>query len=115
MSSPQTTISVTTGTEQVALVNVFTVEPERQDELIAALERATTSVFATVPGFISANLHASLDGTRVVNYAQWASRSAYEAAMQREDVREHVIGAAALVTSFDPTLVQVRAVHSRTG
>jgi quinol monooxygenase YgiN len=115
MSSPQTTISVTTGTEQVALVNVFTVEPERQDELIAALERATTSVFATVPGFISANLHASLDGTRVVNYAQWASRSAYEAAMQQEDVREHVIGAAALVTSYDPTLVQVRAVHTRTG
>jgi hypothetical protein len=25
----------------------------------------------TVPGFISANLHTSLDGTRVINYAQW--------------------------------------------
>jgi quinol monooxygenase YgiN len=111
MTSPETTITVTTGTEQVTLVNVFTVEPQRQDELVAALERATTTVFATVPGFISANLHVSLDGTRVVNYAQWASEAAYRAAMAQPDVREHVVASAALVESYDPTLVQVRAIH----
>lgn len=113
MTSPKTTITVNAGTDEVTLVNVFTVEPQRQDELVAALERATTTVFATVPGFVSANLHASLDGTRVVNYAQWASRPAYDAAMARPDVREHIVEAAALATSYDPTFVQVRAIHHR--
>lgn len=97
----------------MTLVNVFTVEPQRQDELVAALERATTSVFATTPGFISANLHASLDGTRVINYAQWASERAYKAAMGLPDVRGHIVESAALATSYDPTLVQVRAIHHR--
>lgn len=26
-----------------------------------------------IDGFVSANIHASLDGTRAVNYAQWRS------------------------------------------
>ena len=29
-------------------------------------------------GFISANIHKSLDGTKVVNYAQWKSKEAFE-------------------------------------
>lgn len=113
MISPETTITVTAGTEQVTLVNVFTVEPQRQDELLTALEHATSTVFATVPGFISANLHASLDGTRVINYAQWASETAFKAAMEQADVREHIGRSAALATSYDPTLAQVRSIHHR--
>ncbi|NMO90909.1 antibiotic biosynthesis monooxygenase family protein [Actinomycetospora sp. TBRC 11914] len=108
---PTTMIAVDTDGEQVTLVNVFTVAPERQDELVDALDRATGQVFVGDPGFVSANLHASLDGTRVVNYAQWTSREAYEAALARPEVREHIGEAAALAESFDPTLVRVRAVH----
>jgi quinol monooxygenase YgiN len=107
---PTTTIAVDTD-EQVTLVNVFTVEPEHQDALLDALDRATTQVFVDDPGFVSANLHASLDGTRVINYAQWTSPQAYEAALARPEVREHIGEAAALAVSFDPTLVRVRAVH----
>ena len=111
MSSPTTTIALTPGSEQVALVNVFTVEPRRQDELVDALERATTDLFVTVPGFLSANLHTSLDGARVVNYAQWASEAAFGAALAREDVRAHMAECAAIAESYDPTLVQVRVIH----
>ena len=73
MSTHTTTIDVTCDTDQVTLVNVFTVDPTRQIELVDALDDATSKIFVTVPGFISANLHTSLDGTRVINYAQWAS------------------------------------------
>lgn len=106
-----TAITVTIGSDQVTLVNVFTVAPERQTDLVRALDEATREIFTTVPGFISANLHVSLDGTRVINYAQWASRQHYEDAFRRADVREHVAKAGAHAESWDPTLVQVWSVH----
>ena len=107
------TIAVNTDTEEVTLINVFTVDPHRQGQLFEALDRATREIFVAVPGFISANLHLSLDGTRVVNYAQWASAAHYEASMKRGDVLEHITGAAALADSYDPTFVRVRSVHHR--
>ncbi|WP_341529300.1 hypothetical protein WKK05_08320 [Nostoc sp. UHCC 0302] len=36
-------------------------------------------------GFISASLHASLDGKRVINYVQWRSREEMEVATQDQD------------------------------
>ncbi|MFI2238391.1 antibiotic biosynthesis monooxygenase family protein [Streptomyces chrestomyceticus] len=111
MTTPATTISVTTGTPRITLVNVFTVAPEHQDALVEALDEATRSIFVKVPGFISANLHASLDGTRVVNYAQWADEASYAAALRDPEVREHVQHAAGLAQAYDPTLAQVRSVH----
>ncbi|WP_434439255.1 antibiotic biosynthesis monooxygenase family protein [Lentzea sp. E54] len=111
MSPKETTITVTAGPDQVTLVNVFTVAPARQDELVAALDKASDEVFAALPGFISANLHASLDGTRVVNYAQWSSEQAYRDALQRPEVRDHISEAAALADKWDPTLARVRAIH----
>src|SRR5690606_16806157 len=111
MAGAQSTIAVTEDSEQVTLVNVFTVAPERQEELLAALDKATADVFTGVPGFISANLHTSLDGNRVITYAQWSSEQAYLEALRRPDVREHIGHAAAIAESYDPTLVRVRSVH----
>jgi quinol monooxygenase YgiN len=111
VTAPSTTITVTAGTDQVALINVFTVDPARQDELVDALDEATRAIFVRMPGFVSANLHASLDGTRVVNYAQWASERRYQAALERADVREHMAKSAAIAKTWDPTLAQVRSTH----
>lgn len=116
MSTPTTTTTITVTAdddERVTLVNVFTVDPQQQDQLLDALDRATTSIFARVPGFISANLHVSLDGARVINYAQWASQQQHAEALQRADVREHLAEAAALAQAWDPTLVRVRSIHHR--
>jgi hypothetical protein len=53
----------------VTQINTFTVPPGGQDALVALLTEAAE--FAkTVPGWLSASIHRSLDGTRVVNYAQ---------------------------------------------
>ncbi|MFD9702394.1 antibiotic biosynthesis monooxygenase [Lentzea sp. NPDC059081] len=59
----------------VTQINVFTVEPGRQQPLLDYLAQAA-EVAAEVPGWISASLHRSLDGTRVVNYAQSADLDA---------------------------------------
>ncbi len=58
----------------VTMINIFTVEPERQDLLVHLLEQATEDVMRHHPGFVSANIHRGLDGSTVANYAQWASR-----------------------------------------
>lgn len=93
------------------LVNVFTVLPERQQELVDLLDEVTEQVMRHQPGFVSANFHASLDGTRVVNYAQWASPAAFQAMMQDPTASEHMSRAADIAEAFDPNLYRVTSVH----
>ena len=56
----------------VTLINVFETKPEQQQVLLDQLSRFAESV-KEEPGMIGAALHRSIDGTRVVNYAQWRS------------------------------------------
>ena len=64
----------------VTQVNVFTVAPENQQALIDLLIESANAV-RDVPGWLSASIHRSLDGTRVVNYAQCENFQAWEAVM----------------------------------
>lgn len=93
------------------LNNVFTVDPERSAELAALLRVATEEKMQFVPGFISANIHLSTDGTRVVNYAQWQSTEAYQALFEDPSARERMGVCAAIATSFGPHLYTVESVH----
>ena len=49
----------------VTFINVFTVDPSNQQRLVELLARATETSVRHAPGFISASLHRSLDGTKV--------------------------------------------------
>lgn len=93
------------------LVNVFVVTPEHQQQLVELLEEATVEVMRHLPGFVSANLHASNDGTRVVNYAQWSSPAAFQAMLQDPRAQEHMTRAGQLATEFDPNLYRVTSTH----
>ena len=42
-------------------------------------------------GFISANFHKSLDGTKVVNYAQWKSKEAFEKMLKNPTAITHMM------------------------
>jgi hypothetical protein len=53
----------------VTQINVFTVPSGGQDALVDYLARAAQAA-KEVDGWISASIHRSYDGTRVVNYAQ---------------------------------------------
>ncbi|MGC2410804.1 MAG: antibiotic biosynthesis monooxygenase [Methyloceanibacter sp.] len=52
------------------LINTFTVDPARQQELINLLNHATETVMRKLPGFMSASFHKSFDGKHVATYAQ---------------------------------------------
>jgi len=99
------------GNRLLTLVNVFTVEPEKQDQLVGALIEATRKTMRHLPGFVSANIHRSLDGTKVVNYAQWKDAAAFEAMRKNPDAIPHMQAAAALA-QFEPILCEVADVTS---
>jgi len=95
----------------VTLINVFVVKPERQAELVRLLDEATDAVMKRIDGFVSANIHRSLDGTRVANYAQWRDEAAFKAMLQDDRAKLHMQQAAALAERFEPVLYNVASIH----
>ena len=106
--------TISTDGDCTTLINVFTVEPGRAGELADLLTDATERVMQFQPGFRSANIHVSTDGTRVTNYAQWDDEQAFRAMQEDPAAREHMGKAAALAVSFDPHIYTVHSVHERT-
>ena len=49
-------------------------KPEDLQKLVQLLIDATEQTMKHAPGFVSASIHKSHDGTKVVNYAQWRSQ-----------------------------------------
>ncbi|MEO3434479.1 antibiotic biosynthesis monooxygenase family protein [Inquilinus sp. CAU 1745] len=96
---------------QIALINTFKVDPDKAEALIALLDKATETVMKHRVGFISANIHRSLDGGRVANYAQWRTKADFEAMLADPACQEHMKAAADLADSFDPVLYTVSSVH----
>lgn len=97
----------------ITQINVFTVPPNSQQPLIDNLVRAA-EVASEVDGWLSASLHRSLDGTRVVNYAQSADLDAAQRVIVHLTERglidaNHAYGAA------HPGLYEVVHTVERTG
>ena len=101
------------GRPLATLINVFTVQPERQQRLLDLLSEATEVVMRHQPGFISANLHRSLDGQRVTNYAQWRSREDFEAMLRTPEAQDDMRQASAVADTFEPHLYDVVVAESR--
>jgi len=94
------------GRKLMTLVNVFSVAPDKQGELADLLVRATEETMKYLPGFVSASIHRSSDGTKVINYAQWRSQANFEALKDNPAARVHMKAAAALAT-FEPIVCEV--------
>jgi quinol monooxygenase YgiN len=96
----------------VTLINVFETEPGQQQALI-------DSWIAFVEGvkdetdLIAAALHRSKDGTRVINYAQWRSETAYGRFV--EQYSEQFAARLPLASRVDPHLYEVVYLHDRAG
>ena len=64
-----------------------------------------------IDGFVSANIHQSLDGKVVTNYAQWRDKAAFDAMLEDDEARVHMKKAAELATSYSPVLCTVDSSH----
>jgi quinol monooxygenase YgiN len=74
----------------VTLINVFTVERANQQRVLDLLVNATEKTMKNLPGFVSASIHKSLDGVRVVNYAQWRRQADFEAMTKNPEAQAHM-------------------------
>ena len=68
------------------VIIIFTVKPEQQQDLIEAIAEFL-EVVKTQSGFVSANLHKSIDGVKVANYAQWSSMDTFKAFRDNDEVQ----------------------------
>jgi quinol monooxygenase YgiN len=87
---------------QLTLINTYAAKQERAEKLIEFLSRSTQETLRYVPGFISANLHLSLDRTKIVNYAQWVDAEATAAARQDPKVADLMRQQLQIAESFNP-------------
>src|SRR5215470_9510829 len=99
--------TIATDQDVITLVNVVSVSPERQQQLTDLLVEATRTAMHQLPGYVSANIHRSLDGTRVVNYAQWRRVEDFEAMLRDSAAQEHMQSASRLAISVEPHLYEV--------
>jgi quinol monooxygenase YgiN len=98
--------TISRGRTPLTLINVFTVPPEKQDELIALLTDVTRQSVRHHNGFISASLHRGIDGKKVAMYAQWASIEDYES-MRRNPAPAPALEQALKLATFDPGMYEV--------
>jgi quinol monooxygenase YgiN len=63
----------------VTLINILSVDPDKQQELVELLRQNTETVIRTLKGWIATSLIASHDGKRVVIHSQWSAASDLDA------------------------------------
>lgn len=96
--------------EPVTLINVFDVEPSKQQALVDLLTEGTDAVIRHRPGFVSVTLLTSNDGTRVVNHAKWRSLDDIKATMGDPAAQRYARRAAELAQAT-PHVYSVASVH----
>ncbi len=89
--------TIAVNNEVITVIVIFSVESERQQELIDAIAKFSETV-KQQPGFVSANLHKSIDGVKVANYAQWQSQADYQNFIDNAEVQAK----AAKLREFNP-------------
>jgi quinol monooxygenase YgiN len=73
------TTTISKDSKLLTFINIFTMEPAQQQAVVDLLQEITSTQVTHQPGFVSASLHKSHDGKRVIMYAQWRSLEDYQA------------------------------------
>ena len=88
----------------VVLINVFKVQPDRQDDLLDLLADMTRAQVG-LPGFVSATLHRGLNGKTVANHAVWRSAADWKA-MTRNPAVVAAMSPIMAIATFEPHLYE---------
>jgi quinol monooxygenase YgiN len=108
-----TEMTISTQAELVTVISTFAGEPAHHADLLALLERNAAALLTQIDGFLGASIHLSADGTRIINYAQWADAEALQTMLADPRIRQHQADLAALAT-VEPVRCTVRSVHRPT-
>ena len=104
-------ITISTNRDVTTLINVFSVEPQRQQALMDLLISGTEAFFSKQPGFVAASFHKSKDGRYIINYAQWRSARDIEAFRGKPDFGAYIKSVAAAATKVEAMVCDVNYVN----
>lgn len=72
----------------ITFINVFTVQPEKQQDALCAIQKVYTEVVKQQDGFIAAQLLKSDDGSRITAFAHWESEAHLQAMRTTQAFKE---------------------------
>lgn len=98
----------------VTVIILFRVKDGQQAAVIEVV-KALFAIAKRQPGFISANLHRSLDGVKVANYAQWENKASLENFRQHPETLALIPKLQALIDEMDSHLYEIVASESKVG
>jgi quinol monooxygenase YgiN len=104
------TVTIDPSADVLTIVSVFTTTPEQQGAVLELLNGNADTWLRHLDGFIAASIHPSVDGSTIVNYAQWRDPEAVAAMLADPRARHHQAQVAALATVV-PIRCTVDAVH----
>lgn len=71
----------------ITVIVIFAVEPAKQQELVDTIIEFLETTVKQQPGFVSSSIHKSIDGVRIMNYAQWKTQEDYQAFVNKVEVQ----------------------------
>jgi quinol monooxygenase YgiN len=98
--------AITSGAEYATFINTFRCQASNQEEVVRINVDIIDQVASTFPGFISAAVHRSTDGTPFFNYLQWESAE-HLAAIQRSPEFQAIGRRFAGLIEFEPHQCEV--------
>lgn len=98
----------------VTVIILFKVKDGRQAAVIEKV-KDLFKIAKKQPGFVSANLHRSLDGLKVANYAQWENETVLEAFRNLPQTQALAAPLQDLVEEADSHLYEIVASESKIG
>ncbi|MGD1859042.1 MAG: antibiotic biosynthesis monooxygenase family protein [Leptolyngbyaceae cyanobacterium] len=96
------------------VIVLFRVQETQQAVAIAQIKQLF-AIAKQQAGFVSANLHRSLDGVKIANYAQWTSAAALEKFKALPEVQTRWTELQSLVEEADSHVYEVVASESKVG
>lgn len=102
-------VHISTDDDYYTTITVFTTTPENQRRLFEVIKEGEERLRG-FPGLVSAGLHLSHDGTRLIGYAQWEKKEAFDAMRDLPDRQEHFREVHGLVS--DVQLISCRVAYT---
>jgi hypothetical protein len=110
MNNLKNITTISPDNDVITLINVFTVDASNQEKLVQLLQDDTLEVMQYFHGWVSASIHASLDGKTVVNYAQWKTIEDWQAMTKDTGAKDRIENMRKLAVS-NPHLYLVKFTH----
>lgn len=79
--------AIAKNNDVTTVIVIFAVEPEKQQELVDTIIEFLETTVKRQPGFVSSSIHKSIDGVRVMNYAQWKTQEDYQTFVKNAEVQ----------------------------